>query len=490
MLDFLRRLLGKAPPPTRPAPSPESLATAVGNDSFALLNKLAPLKESAGAPHASAAAPGAPVQEARPPSPPPSSFVCREPLLNRKEQIAGYSFSLHDKLQLRLQGEKDLLHKVYDDALLRNLTSLGVNSLLGHRLAFIRLSPASLDNPLIERLPSANTVLMLTPGRQPLNPATLQPNLDTFRQRGFLYGWLLRRKQIDEQPHLLDLASQADFIQCQTHDFDGLEIKSLLKALAARRPTGLNRAMLIAHELNTFDEFNLCFQSGFDLFLGDYIISRENWHPPKSDINRLLVIKLLNLLRGDEDIKTVAQQVTADPVMTFKLLRYLNSPAMGLQSPVATIDKAVLILGRERFYRWLSLLLFDIKAPGFRERLLTEQALTRAFFLEHLAGQGKIPGKPDELFILGLFSMLDLLIGQPLESILQQTHLPPQVHAALIGESGIYQTALKLAEALEDRLEEAIEQTATACGIDAVTVSRYSLEALARADEIMTISEH
>ncbi|MEN9357582.1 MAG: hypothetical protein RL695_1753, partial [Pseudomonadota bacterium] len=240
---------------------------------------------------------------------------------------------------------------------------------------------------------------------------------------------------------------------------------------------------------NTFDEFNLCFQGGFDLFLGDFIISRENWHPPKSDINRLLVIKLLNLLRGDEDIKVVAQQVTADPVMTFKLLRFLNSPAMGLQSPVATIDKAVLILGRERFYRWLSLLLFDIKAPGFRERMLTEQALTRAFFLESLAGEGQIPNKKDELFILGLFSMLDLLIGQPLESILQQTHLPPQVHAALIGEAGIYHIALQLACTLEDQIEEAIEQTATACGIDAVDVSRHSIEALSRAHEVMTISE-
>ncbi|MBP9713416.1 MAG: HDOD domain-containing protein [Sterolibacterium sp.] len=504
MLDFFRRLLGKPTQENRATPTPaatssaapiSSAAASASSDSFALLNKLAPLREVGGAPQTSSAttnsvaAATSSAATSATTAPPPSSFVCREPLLNRKEQIAGYSFSLHDKLQLRLQGEKDLLHKVYDDALLRNLTSLGVNSLLGHRLAFIRLSPASLDNPLIEKLPSANTVLMLTPGRQPLAPATLQTRLDAFRQQGFLYGWLLRRQQMEEQPHLLDLAAQADFIQCQTHDFDGLEIKSLLKTLTAKRPAGLNRAMLIAHELNTFDEFNLCFQGGFDLFLGDFIISRENWHPPKSDINRLLVIKLLNLLRGDEDIKVVAQQVTADPVMTFKLLRFLNSPAMGLQSPVATIDKAVLILGRERFYRWLSLLLFDIKAPGFRERMLTEQALTRAFFLESLAGEGQIPNKKDELFILGLFSMLDLLIGQPLESILQQTHLPPQVHAALIGEAGIYHIALQLACTLEDQIEEAIEQTATACGIDAVDVSRHSIEALSRAHEVMTISE-
>ena len=78
------------------------------------------------------------------------------------------------------------------------------------------------------------------------------------------------------------------------------------------------------------------------------------------------------------------------------------------------MDKALLILGRERCFRWLSLLLFDIKQSNFRERLLTEQALTRAFFLESLAGLGKVPKDKDALFILGLFSMLDLLMGMPM----------------------------------------------------------------------------
>jgi len=121
-------------------------------------------------------------------------------------------------------------------------------------------------------------------------------------------------------------------------------------------------------------------------------------------------------------------------VLAFKLLRYLNSPAFGLSQPVLTIDKAVMVLGRERCYRWVSLLLFDIQQSGYRERVLIEHALTRAFYLESLAGQGLLQGPKEELFILGLFSMLDLLIGHPLETILQETHLPAPVHHALLGQ--------------------------------------------------------
>lgn len=479
MFEFLRKLLGKfQDKPVAPKRAPDVAANTASTSASTSLGMAA---------RATAQARTTPPSSSNP----PSSFIRREALLNRNEQIAGYAFTLHEKLQRRLKDrdEDDKLHKAYDDALLRNLTALGSHSLLGQRLSFIHLSVTSIDHPLIDALPAIHTVLIFEPGHQTLDITPLKARLDQLRQQGHLYGWLLHRSDLDIHTHLIDLASQADFILCEMTDFDGLEIKSLIKTLHAKRPIGLNRALLIATGLNTFDEFNLCFQSGFDFFLGDFIISRENWHPPKSDINRLLVIKLLNLLRSDEDIKVVAQQVTADPVMTFKLLRYLNSPAMGLQSPVATIEKAVMILGRERFYRWLSLLLFDIKAPGFRERLLTEQALTRAFFLENLAGEGHVPNKKDELFILGLFSMLDLLIGQPLESILQQTHLPASIHAALMNEAGIYHDALHLACSLEDRVEETIEHAAAVCNIDAVAVSRYSMDALSRANEVMTISE-
>jgi len=477
MFDWFRRLLGLNKPKDAQGQGQEEAQ-------FDLLNKVAPLK-------AVSAADGvpAPVAPAEMAIAPARSFVCREPVLNRNEQIAGYVFNLPEKLQLRLQGEMDLLQKVYDDALLRNLTSLGVNTLLGHRLAFIRLSPASLGNPLIQSLPTHNTVLMLAPGRQALDPAQIQPQLDAFRQTGLAYGWLLRKNQLTEHPALLALAAHADYVQIETGGFDGMDIKLLLKSLLSGRSSDLPKLCLIAHELNTYDEFHLCFQSGFDFFIGQFVTSRENWHPPKSDINRLHVIEMLNLLRGGEELNVIAQQLTHDPVMTFKLLRYLNSPVMGLQSPVTTMDKALIVLGRERFYRWLSLLLFDIKAPGYRERMFTEQALTRAHFLESLAGKGSFPAQKDQLFILGLFSMLELLMGQPIDAILKQTRLPTPVHEALLEQPGPFRDALLLAIAAENGSSTTLEQQAVTCGLDAVQVSRHAVEALTWANEIMSMTE-
>lgn len=470
MLELLRRLVRG---PTAAPPVEPPAAEARSRQQFETLQRLAPLKAAPTPLPASTSAADAASRAA-------SSFVRREPVLDRDERIAGYTFNLQDNLQSRLLGKQDLQLKVYDDLLLRSLTSLGVHSLLGHRLAFVGLSPVSLDNPLLRQLPVRGTVLMLKPGRQPLLPETLTPQLQALRAAGFAIGWVIGPRSLAEHSALIELAAQGDYVQFQTAGLDGLQLTTLRRDLLRRRAPHAARLRLIAHELRVHEEFNLCFQMGFDHFLGDFVTSREDWHPPRSDVNRALTLKLLNLVRGDEDLRSIARQIGTDPVMTFKLLRYLNSPAIGLPNPVSTIDAALQLLGRERCFRWLSLLLFDVRQAGFRERLLTEQALTRAFFLESLAGQGRVPRQPDELFILGLFSMLDLLIGRPLPDLLEETRLPPGVHAALLEQPGALRDALALARASETNAEDLAAVT-KACGLDADQVLRHGIEALEKA---------
>jgi len=415
------------------------------------------------------------------------SFVCREPLLDRKERIAGYQFSMPEEVELRLQTDFEFLPRIYDDAVLRNLTALGDDALLGPRVAFVRLAPDSLDNPRIRKLPTTNTVLMLAPVRKEPLAETLQPQLEALRQAGYAYGWLLRQPQVAQFPGLPELAAAADYVQIDATGFTGMDLKELLKSIASLRPAGLPKLRLIAGGLNSFDEFNLCFRAGMDLFLGRFVTQRENWHPPASNINRVRVFTLLNLLRSDTEVGAIAQELKHDPVLAFKLLRYINSPLMGLMTPVTGLDKALILLGREKFYRWLSLMLFDFKSPGYKERVLTEQALSRAAFLERLAGQGTVPAQADWLFILGLFSNLDLLMGQAMADLLLQAKLPAPVHDALLGEAGPFADALQLALVAEGQSPIELQRHAARCGLHALPVSQCAMQALAWAHEISSL---
>jgi EAL and modified HD-GYP domain-containing signal transduction protein len=460
MNSFFNRLMGKeapAAPPAHPAASPTPERNTDHSEEAVAKGEQAP------------------------------SFACREPLLDRRERIAAYQFSMPEEVELRLPSDFEFLPKIYDDAVLRSLTSLGDDALLGPRLAFVRLSPESLDNPRIHTLPTKNTVLMLAPVHKEPVIESVRPQLDALRQAGFAHGWLLRQPQVAAFPGLAELAATADHVQIDATGFNGMDLKLLLKSISEARPAGLPKLRLIAGGLNSFDEFNLYFRAGFDLFLGRFVSQRENWHPPASNINRVRVFTLLNLLRSDTEVGAIAEELKHDPVLSFKLLRYINSPLMGLMSPVTGLDKALILLGREKFYRWLSLMLFDFKSPGYKERVLTEQALSRAAFLEGLAGQGTVPAQADWLFMLGLFSNLDLLMAQPMADLLLQAKLPAAVHDALLGEAGPFGDALQLAITAEGQSPIELQRHAALCGLHALPVSQCAMKALAWAHEISSL---
>jgi len=411
-----------------------------------------------------------------------SSFVCREAILDRNERIAGYEFALGRELQSRMLEKSALIRRVYDDAMLRNLAPLGVSSLLGNRFAIIRLSISSLKNPLLQSFANLNSVIMITPGTiGESDLPELRENLQHLEELGIKHGWTIDKPR----PDLAEFLHKADLIEIESTALDGIQLKTMASEFRARK----GKQKLIASELQTSDDFNLCFHSGFDYFMGPFVSSRENWHPAKSEINRLRVFEALNMLRSGEEFDAIADCLRTDPILTFKLLRYINSPGIGLQQKINEISQALLLMGRDRFYRWLSLLLFDFSQTGFHELVLNEQALTRARFMESLAGKGGVPALADQLFITGLFSLLDVMMDRPLLDVLKQVSLPDAVSAALKGEAGAMRDALLLGIAVESATPDAMNAAAAQCGLDAATVTELTIDAMAWSQQVISSAE-
>lgn len=438
-------------------------------DAFKQLNSVAPLKSK------QKEAPSAKGTEV-------NSFVCREAVLDRHERIAGYEFALGRELQSRMLQQSALIRRVYDDAMLRNLAPLGLSSLLGERFAFIRLSSDSLKNPLLKTFSQLNSFIMITPGSLTVADITeIRTNLQSLSKLGIRHGWTIDRPH----PELAEFLQNADLIEIESTSLDGIQLKMMHSEFRASNPA----QKLIASELQSSDDFNLCFNLGFDYFMGAFVTSRENWHPARSEINRLRVFEALNLIRTGAEFDAITDCLRTDPILTFKLLRYINSPGIGLQKTINEIAQALQILGRDRFYRWLSLLLFDFNKPGYHELILNEQALTRARFMEILAGQGTMPAAADQLFLTGLFSLLDVMMDRPLADVLKQVTLPEDVAAALQGEAGVMRDALLLLIAIESGKPEQMAAAATQCGLEARTVTGLMIEAMAWTQQVITASE-
>lgn len=410
------------------------------------------------------------------------SFVCREPILNRLEKVAGYEFLLNQRLHKRFSGKNPALRKAYDAGLIINLSTLGTGKLLGHRLSFIGLSPLSFDNPKLTELAQANTVVMLDPLDDNGQPHTgLAEGIGDLKRRGFKIGCYLRT-----EPGLEEFFAACDFVQISIPAYDGLQIADWVHRL--RKRDAHSTLSLIAADIETSDDFQVCFRAGFDYFHGPFVNRREDWHPPRANVDRGHIMQALGQLRSGVDGSELARTIRQDPVITYKLLRYINSAANGMEKEVTSIEQGVLLLGRERFYRWLSLLLFDVHKAGYIERVLTEQALVRASLLERLGRRTRQEGVlPDQLFLTGLFSLLEKLVGGPLAETLANAAVPAAVSEALLAGTGPLAPFLNLAIASEKGDREAISMWAKACNLDAVSVNQDLLAALSWANEVLEL---
>lgn len=201
--------------------------------------------------------------------------------------------------------------------------------------------------------------------------------------------------------------------------------------------------------------------------------------------SRLILLEMLNQLRGEADTSTIVAIAKRDPAVVLKLLEMANSPLSGLSRQVASLEEAIQLLGRDLLYRWLALALFRTNAQGFRDETLMSIALSRAAFLEQFAPENDRK-QAGELFLVGLFSLVENLFQHPLEKILARLQLPDAVSAVLARSEGPYAGYLRLSLAME-RLK--LEQILPLCGklnVTPATVFERYRQAMAWATETAT----
>ncbi|MFM9888220.1 MAG: EAL and HDOD domain-containing protein [Burkholderiales bacterium] len=413
-----------------------------------------------------------------------SSYVLRDPVLDRDERIAGYEFSLDRQRQTKFKGRHAVIRKLYDDTLIRELSGLAVDSVLDHRLAIVEVATRSVSKGIVTELRSANTVLVLDSSQEPSPDGDVAyAAIEAVASAGFRVGW-----KVDAlSDAVTNILARSEFVQIETPAVDGVQLKALARKLkGVSRPDGMAPLKLIARDVQSSDDFQLCFRAGFDYFQGPFITNRESWTPQKSDVNRVRVMQILDRLRSGANNAVLAADIRTEPMLTFRLLRYVNSPAFGVQRQIGTIDEALRVVGGQKLNRWLSLLLFDMKARSFAERALIEQVLIRARLMESL-GAGTV--EPELAYLTGLFSMLDQFLGQPFEALFAQISLPAAVADALLRQTGPYAHFLDLAKACEQGDPGLIAVIAATCGLHGNVVNAQLIAAMDWAYEVVAISE-
>jgi EAL and modified HD-GYP domain-containing signal transduction protein len=196
-----------------------------------------------------------------------------------------------------------------------------------------------------------------------------------------------------------------------------------------------------------------------------------------------VVMELIQGVDREAPVSQLEGVLKRDPTLAFRLLRYLNSPAFGLSAEVTSFGHAIMMLGYGRLKRWLALLLAS-SSKGVNAKPLMFAAVRRGLLMEELGRSQSDAELRGEMFICGVFSLLDKLLQQPFADLLKSVPVPERVQLALTGGQGPFVPALELVRAIEGGEAYEVRERAEAAMLDLAEVNRATLAALAAARQL------
>jgi c-di-GMP phosphodiesterase len=195
------------------------------------------------------------------------------------------------------------------------------------------------------------------------------------------------------------------------------------------------------------------------------------------------IVELMNRVDREESPERLEAVLKNDPTLAFRLMRYINSPAFGLGIEISSFRHAVMVLGYQRLKRWLALLLASAsKDPDMKPVMFA--AVRRGLLMEELAGSGSNADERGEMFICGVFSLLDRLMGRSMGELVAAIPVPGSVRSALIDGAGPYHGHLELVRAIEAESVYDLRAAADATMMAMPEVNRATLRALAAAKQL------
>lgn len=363
-------------------------------------------------------------------------FIARQPILDRARRVFAYELLFRTAGGAAGSGtaSSQATARVLSDA----VVAFGLDRLTQGRPAFINITRDLLLAGVPTALPPRLVVLELL--------ETIEPDADVLaacadlRRAGYalaLDDFILT----DATAALIPLANYIKVDVLQASD------RTARQEIARRGRT--HALSLLAEKVETAEQFAEVCDDGFDYFQG-YFFGRPMTQAARDvPSHQLGLLRLLRALQDpDLTVHKLDSLVQHDASLCFRVLRTVNSAAYGQHARIASIQQALVLLGIDIVRRWASLWVL----AGLNDRAHPEvvtMASVRARCCETLARRhGGVDAGPAG-FLLGMCSMLDAILDQPMHTLIDRLPLPQDVQAALRGDDTRERLLLDCAVAYE-----------------------------------------
>jgi c-di-GMP-related signal transduction protein len=345
----------------------------------------------------------------------PTPCLARQPILTKDEKVLGY------ELLFREAPDERHFHSDLETAttsIIDTLNVVGFDAVCDGRLAFINCTEQMLLKEFFLLLPPDQVVIELQ--TVPVNQAVAKACMQ-LRQKG--YKIALDNFILDDPRE--PLAIYADFLKVdiRNHSF------AQNAALAAKHATR-NRQML-AEKVETRVQLLEASTTGYTLFQGYFFRYPERMRARHIPANQATQLRLLQVISAVEvNLDDVEDLIKHDASLCYRLLRYLNSPLVGMPSPVRSVRHAMALLGERELVRWLRMATTLAMGQDKCSDLVLS-SLVRARFCELISP--KIDQGKSDLFLIGMVSLMDAILEIPMGVVVEGLAFDAATKDALLG---------------------------------------------------------
>jgi len=396
-------------------------------------------------------------------------MIARQAIVNTQQAVIGHELFN----RARSSGE----HTATSDVLLMftALSHTGAEELLGNKLIFINCTHETLAGGHLDLLNPDKVVLEIPPlGHTAVDEVNARlPILSALRERGFHLAFNHTVLESAYAPWL----PLADYIKL---DLSVLAPDQL--AVLVRYAGRHSKAELIAEKVETAQQYDFAAGQGIALFQGYWFARPAVIEARVLTPAQACIIELINKVRQQASTEEIEEVLKKDPSLAFNLLRLINSAGFGLQHEITSLRQAVLLLGLKKLFRWAALLFTATRASGAPSSL-GHTAVVRGRLMELLTLEILSQEDADQAFVTGIFSLLDVMLGMPMEAALGLLNLPAVVVAALLRHEGTLGDLLTLAQACEMNDDVAFDRAAHNLRLTSSQINLAHLQALAWADQ-------
>ncbi|MFT5726867.1 MAG: c-di-GMP-related signal transduction protein [Desulforhopalus sp.] len=401
------------------------------------------------------------------------TIIARQPIFNHNKRLFAYELLYRGIKSLSLEniGGERATTSLLTSAFLTE----GLEKISSNKPCFINFTEELLTGNIVENFPKNKIIIEI------LEDVTPTPEVIAACKHLKQQGYILALDDFIFDRKLYPLIELADIIK-----FDVLltPVDTIHKALHYISHYDIE---LLAEKVETHEEFTKAVKLGFTYFQGYFFAKPEVMRIKELATSQVHLLSLVaEINRREISTEKLTQIITADVSLSYKLLRYINSAYFYLIKEVKSITHAITYLGENEIRRFVTLVAIS-ELASHKPPELIKLATIRAKFCEQLGLNSDWLTNPDELFLLGLFSLLDAMLDTPMEKITEGLPITEEVKLALNSQSGPLSAFLTTVISYEKGEHETYNQSLKHIEVDKQDLHVIYLDAVGYADNLVSL---